>query len=264
MTMFEASATGQPPSGPLLVVFILGLYVLPFLMRWAYFTFFTASSWQATPGKRAVGIKVVDLDGNAISKGRATGRWFAAALSYLTFYIGFLMAAFTDRKQALHDIVASTRVVDQWAYTEFPERQRRDLGGCAIAALVGISLLFVVFMVGIIAAVSLPAYQDYSQRAQVAQVVAEGRGMTTALEEFRQNTDRCPSGLDEVGLSTPTNPLVLEAEVGELEAGQCTLQFSLGGGQFDGEYLWFTREDSGRWACGGSMDDKLLPFDCRG
>ena len=56
-----------------------------------------------------------------------------ASLSYLTLYIGFLMAAFTERKQALHDMVAGTLVVDRWAYTEHPELQRRGLGGCVIA-----------------------------------------------------------------------------------------------------------------------------------
>jgi uncharacterized RDD family membrane protein YckC len=267
MTMFEASATGQPPSGPLLVVFIVGGYVVPFVMRWAYFTFFTASSWQATPGKRAVGIKVVDLDGKALTKGRATGRWFAAALSYLTMYIGFLMAAFTDRKLALHDMVASTRVVDRWAYTDQPERQQRGLGGCAIAALVGIGLLFVVFTVGIIAAISIPAYQDYTQRAKINEVVIEGRGMTFAIDEFLLATDRCPATLEEAGLVAPTSALVQATDVGEIDAGQCSLRFNLGGpqaGAYDGEYLWFSHDGEGGWDCGGSMEDRLLPLDCRG
>ncbi|MGL6290527.1 MAG: RDD family protein [Silanimonas sp.] len=267
MTMFEASATGQPPSGPLLVVFIVGGYVVPFVMRWAYFTFFTASSWQGTPGKRAVGIKVVDLDGRAITKSRATGRWFAAALSYLTFYIGFLLAAFTDRKQALHDMVAGTRVVDRWAYTDQPERQQRGLGGCAIAALVGIGLLFIVFTVGIIAAISMPAYQDYTQRAKISEVVNEGRGMTVAIDEFLLATDRCPATLEEAGLVAPSSALVQATNLGEIDAGQCSLRFTLGGSQagaYDGEYLWLSQDGEGGWDCGGSMEDKLLPLDCRG
>ncbi len=267
MTMFEASATGQPPSGPLLAVFLVGFYVLPFIMRWAYFTFFTRSSWQGTPGKRAVGIKVVDLEGGRLGTGRAMGRWFAAALSYLTLYIGFLMAAFTDRKMALHDMVASTRVVDRWAYTDHPERQQRGLGGCAIAALVGIGLFFVVFFVGMMAAISLPAYQDYTERAKIAQVVSEGRSMTLAVDEFVLATDRCPATLEEAGLVTPSSPLVQSTDIGEIDVGQCSLRFTLGGAQagpFDGEYLWFTQDGQGGWDCGGSMADKLLPSGCRG
>ncbi|GAB3731475.1 hypothetical protein GCM10028794_07720 [Silanimonas algicola] len=267
MTLFEASATGQPPSGNLLVVFLVGFYVLPFIMRWAYFTFFTSSAWQGTPGKRAVGIKVVDLDGGKLGTGRAMSRWFAAALSYLTLYVGFLMAAFTDRKMALHDMVASTRVVDRWAYTDHPERQQRGLGGCAIAALVGMGLFFLVFFAGVMAAISLPAYQDYTERAKIAQVVSEGRGMTVAIDEFLLATDRCPATLEEAGLVAPSSPLVQSTDIGEIDVGQCSLRFTLGGAQagpFDGEYLWFTQDGRGGWDCGGSMADKLLPAGCRG
>lgn len=267
MTMFEASASGEPPSGPLLFVFVFGFYVLPFIMRWAYYTFFTSSAWQATPGKRAVGIKVVDLEGRRLSTGRATGRWFAAALSYLTFYIGFLMAAFTDRKQALHDLVASTRVVDQWAYTGFPERQQRGLGGCAIAALVGLGLFFVVFFLGVMAAISLPAYQDYTNRSKLSGVMAERYAIQMAVDEFVLNTDRCPASLDEIGLDAPTSPLVADTDLGDVGPGQCSIRLLLGGAtaaEFDGEYLWFTRGDDGLWTCGGSMADKLLPPECRG
>jgi uncharacterized RDD family membrane protein YckC/type II secretory pathway pseudopilin PulG len=204
-TMFESSASGGAPEGPLLWVFVIGFYVLPILMQGAYHIVFTGSAWQATPGKRVLGIKVVDQDGRRITLARSTGRWFAAALSYLTFYIGFLMAAFTDRKLALHDMVASTRVVDQWAYTANPERQQRGLGGCGIAILVGGLLLGLVFFVGILAAVSLPAYQDYTQRAKVAEVVAQGRSMTLAIDEFVLATDRCPSSPPALLCSRPTS-----------------------------------------------------------
>lgn len=265
--LFGAGATGEPPSGPLLIVFVLGFYVFPFLFRGSYYVLFTRSTWQATPGKRAVGIKVVDLDGQRISTGRATGRWFAAALSYMTLYVGFLMAAFTDRKQALHDMVAGTRVVDQWAYTDHPERQQRGLGGCAIAALIGGGLVVVLFFVGIIAAVSLPAYQDYTQRAQLGGVAAEASGLKVSVAEFRANTDRCPGSFEEIGAAEPSNPLITKASLGEMNEGQCTIQFELGGtagASFAGEYLWFSLDDSGAWRCSGSMADKDLPPECRG
>lgn len=266
-TMFDSSTGGSLPDGPLLWVFVIGFYVLPILMQGAYHIVFTGSAWQATPGKRLLGIKVVDNDGRRISLGRSTGRWFAAALSYLTFYIGFLMAAFTDRKQALHDMIASTRVVDQWAYTAHPERQQRGLGGCGVAILVGGLLMGLVFFVGILAAISLPAYQDYTQRAKIAGVVAEGRGMTAAIDEFLLATDRCPATLEEAGLIEPASALVKATDLGEIDAGLCSLRFTLGGseaGPYDGEYLWFSHDGEGGWDCGGSMADKLLPADCRG
>ena len=109
--------------------------LLQLLAAMLYFTLQESSSVQATVGKRAMGIKVTDLDGNRLGFGRALGRWVAATLSYLTLMIGFVMAAFTARKQALHDVIAGTLVVDQWAYSAHPERQKRDLSGCGLALL---------------------------------------------------------------------------------------------------------------------------------
>jgi uncharacterized RDD family membrane protein YckC len=59
----------------------------------------------------ALGIRVTDLDGNRIGFGKATGRYFAKILSALILGIGFLMVAFTERKQGLHDMLAGTLVV---------------------------------------------------------------------------------------------------------------------------------------------------------
>ena len=67
----------------------------------------------------------------------------AALLSYLTLYIGFFMAGFTERKRALHDMVASTLVVDKWAYTAHPEWQNRQLGTVTVVILAVFGLLFV-------------------------------------------------------------------------------------------------------------------------
>ena len=77
----------------------------------AYFVGFESSSWQATPGKRALGLIVTDAEGRRISPARATGRYFAKILSGLILMIGYIMVAFTDRKQGLHDLIAGTLVV---------------------------------------------------------------------------------------------------------------------------------------------------------
>jgi uncharacterized RDD family membrane protein YckC len=76
-----------------------------------YFALFESSPLQATPGKLALGLIVTDLNGERISFWKALGRNLAKGLSYLSCYIGFLLAAFTEDKQALHDIVASCLVV---------------------------------------------------------------------------------------------------------------------------------------------------------
>jgi uncharacterized RDD family membrane protein YckC len=77
----------------------------------AYYVGQEASQQQATLGKRALGIIVTDLHGNRISSGRAVGRYFAKFLSTITLLIGYVMAGFTEKKQALHDMIAGTLVV---------------------------------------------------------------------------------------------------------------------------------------------------------
>lgn len=89
-----------------------GVFFLVYLaVQWLYFALLESSAKQGTLGKMALGIRVTDLDGNRISFGRATGRYFAKFISAIILYIGFIMAAFTAKKQALHDIIASTLVI---------------------------------------------------------------------------------------------------------------------------------------------------------
>lgn len=78
----------------------------------AYFAGFESSSWQATPGKRAMGMIVVDTNGARISLGKAVGRYFAKILSGMILLIGYIMIAFTARKQGLHDLIVGTLVVE--------------------------------------------------------------------------------------------------------------------------------------------------------
>ena len=78
---------------------------------WLYYALMESSAKQATVGKMALGIIVTDLEGRRIGFGKATGRHFAKILSALILGIGFLMVAFTQRKQGLHDILAGTLVV---------------------------------------------------------------------------------------------------------------------------------------------------------
>lgn len=82
-------------------------------LGWLYYAIMESSSTQATLGKMALGIKVTDLSGSTISFGRATGRHFGKIISSIIFFIGFLMVAFTSRKQGLHDMMAGCLVVNR-------------------------------------------------------------------------------------------------------------------------------------------------------
>ncbi len=76
-----------------------------------YYALMESSSQQGTIGKMALGLVVTDLDGKPISFVKATGRYFAKILSAMIFLIGYIMAAFTSKKQALHDMLSGSLVL---------------------------------------------------------------------------------------------------------------------------------------------------------
>jgi uncharacterized RDD family membrane protein YckC len=82
------------------------------IMVWLYFAICESSPWQATVGKLALGIRVTDMQGKRISFPRALGRYAGKFVSFLILYIGVLMVAWTQRKQGLHDLFASTLVLN--------------------------------------------------------------------------------------------------------------------------------------------------------
>jgi uncharacterized RDD family membrane protein YckC len=86
-------------------------WIIAFLLGWLYWALMESSSKQATLGKMALGIVVTDGQSRRISFGRATGRYFGRILSALILYIGFIIIAFTEKKQGLHDIMADCLVV---------------------------------------------------------------------------------------------------------------------------------------------------------
>jgi uncharacterized RDD family membrane protein YckC len=85
--------------------------LLALVVPWLYYTIAESSQLQATPGKRLVGLRVVTDAGARISFARANGRFWAKQVSGLTFGIGYLICAFTPRKQALHDLMSGCCVV---------------------------------------------------------------------------------------------------------------------------------------------------------
>jgi uncharacterized RDD family membrane protein YckC len=106
---------GQVPN-PMFPAAILGVFLLllpvVIVATWLYFASMESSRHQGTLGKMALGLFVTDLLGRRISFGRATGRFFAKIITGLIpFFIGYIMAGFTEKKQALHDMIASCLVL---------------------------------------------------------------------------------------------------------------------------------------------------------
>jgi uncharacterized RDD family membrane protein YckC/Tfp pilus assembly protein PilE len=246
--------------------------ILGLILRAAYFSVMESSKGQGTIGKRAFGIKVTNEAGGRLTFMQALGRWFAAGLSYLTLYVGFFMAGFTDRKRALHDMVAGTLVVDRWAYTEFPERQQRDQSGVLMAVIIVFFFMMIV-VVAILAAIAIPAYQDFTIRSQVAEGSMLAEGSKIAVADYYARNHDFPRNNAAAGVAGPSamsgnfvssvtiNNGVITVAYGGPKANamlpsSATLVFAPRG---DGEIV--------RWACnsvaGSTVEAKYRPTLCR-
>jgi uncharacterized RDD family membrane protein YckC len=97
---------------PGLIAIIVLLCAVSIVMMWLYYAWMESSSHQGTLGKMALGLIVTDLEGRRITFGRASGRYFAKIITGLIpLGIGYAMAGFTEKKQALHDMIASCLVL---------------------------------------------------------------------------------------------------------------------------------------------------------
>lgn len=252
--------------------FLVGMalvYLVYPVLSLGYYAGMESSKLQATVGKLALGIKVVDGQGRRLGFGRATARWAGSIVSYLILYIGFFMAGWTRRKQALHDLMAGTFVVDKWAYTDQPGRQVRELNGCLVALVAGVMVMGAVSVLAILAAIAVPAYQDYLGRSKLAAAYAEGSTAWRQVLEFKANTDRCPRDGAELGLGAPASPDIQEILVIENADGSCEIAVTLrdhaglkgaAGGVL---YLGGDQGPEGQACSAEGIPDKLLPSACK-
>jgi len=119
---------------------LAGAEIIFLVLGILYFALMQSSKRQATLGKALCGLKVGGPNGERISVGRALGREVAKIISSLTFLIGYVIAAFTRNKQALHDFVASTYVVR--------DAPGKVMAAVALAVLILLSPVLVVMMLG--------------------------------------------------------------------------------------------------------------------
>jgi uncharacterized RDD family membrane protein YckC len=198
-----------------------GLQPFGIVVTWLYFALCEASSWQATPGKLALGLQVTDEYGNRIGFGRASGRFFGKFISALILCIGFLLAGWTARKQALHDLMAGCCVVRKhglaawqneqaspeaetaWTASHGPPVQT-GMPGWAIALVVlGASLFLVLPLAGILAAIAIPAYQSYTLRTEIAQGIDLTARPRALIAEYIGKRGALPENNDALGLPKP-------------------------------------------------------------
>lgn len=155
MIALVTSGMGSGPDAIAAITQLLNPLILLFAQL--YHAYFVSSEAMATPGKRMCGLTVTDVEGKRLGFLHALGRNVCAALSYLTLMIGFIMAGFTVRKQTLHDKLTGTLV------------HRQPGSGPSKVVRVLVTLFVTVFVLGILAGIFIPAYQDYVKRTQAAQ-----------------------------------------------------------------------------------------------
>jgi uncharacterized RDD family membrane protein YckC len=101
---------GVLPAG--FIIWLLVLFPALIVVTWLYYAKMESSPSQGTLGKIALGLIVTDMEGRRITFGRASGRFFAKMITgMIPLAIGYIMAGFTEKKQALHDMIATCLVL---------------------------------------------------------------------------------------------------------------------------------------------------------
>ena len=147
---------------------------------------------------------------------------------------------------------------------------RKGLSGCAIFAIIGGALLLVLVPIGaILAAIALPAYNDYVIRGKVAEAAIAVQMLKPQVETFAADEGRCPTSAD-TGFPEPDGLQaqgISSLQLGRFDSGNCGIEATLGVGKsaVDGDLLWLEYDaDAAHWECSGASADKYLPADCKG
>jgi uncharacterized RDD family membrane protein YckC len=255
---------------------------------WLYYALMESSRYQATLGKMALGIKVTTLGGERIGFGQASGRFFGKVVSGLTLGVGYLMAAFTEKRQALHDKMASTLVVrTSLSASEIAAAgPAAPVGAFMIILVIIAGLFFGPFGIGLLTAIAVPAYQGYTIRVQVAQGLNFADSYKTAINEaVARGQD--PSTLTTDSLNLPNSTLPRYVNKINVVSGVIVIEYGgSANSQIQGKTLLLIpgRNAAGDivWVCGRSQQpsnvqmalanaeehttvpDRFLPIACRG
>lgn len=141
----------------MLNIYYMLFYLFSFSLTILYWTIFECSSWQATPGKKALGIKVADMQGNRLSFLHSLRRNLCKIVSNFTFYVGYVMAGFTVRRQALHDKMSSCLVIDKNADGGLLQPLPKASPVTVIVAVSAVLIPVFLMILGVLAAIIVPS-----------------------------------------------------------------------------------------------------------
>ncbi|HJS35283.1 MAG TPA: GYF domain-containing protein [Pseudoxanthomonas sp.] len=152
-----------------------------------------------------------------------------------------------------------------------PPAAKKGMSGGRIALIVAAALVLpCVGIGGILAAIAIPAYNDYTLRSKVSQAVIDNIELRSDVKAFHDREGRCPSN-GEGGIGTPESyagMYITRAVVGDFDDGTCGFELEFGNtgnAQIDGRKLWWDMgSEHTEWQCSSEIDDKWLPMECRG
>lgn len=143
--------------------------------------------------------------------------------------------------------------------------------GCVLAAIVCAGGLFLVMVVGILAAIALPSYQQYTTRSRAAAAIAEARAHQPAVTTFLEREGRCP-GNDDAGFAAADSyagGALKSIRFGQFDESElCGLEAMIhapGNEALDGQAVWLEYNPAvDTWLCSSAVEDRHLPHECRG
>lgn len=270
-------AHAHDPDVPLPIGRILLFYLLAIVIPWLYYAICESSKWQATVGKLAMGLRVTDDYGRRIGFGRATGRFFGKIISGMIMDVGYMMAGFTERKQGLHDMMAGCCVVRKDALEMFEQGTLPEgtgvassgMPGWAIALIIAaVGFFFIIPFVAIMAAIAIPAYQNYLVRTQVAEGVTLSYTARDAVTQYIASHGAMPEDNAAAGLSSPDQISGKYVSSVAINDGQVVVTFGdSAGSPIRGEHLVMVPQGDTsalHWQCRSpDIQVKYLPQSCR-
>ncbi len=145
---------------------------------------------------------------------------------------------------------------------------KSGLSGCMIALIVVAALA--VPMVAILAAIAIPAYQDYTLRARTSAALVEATPLKPDIAGYLSRERACPSNGDaDFGApETYASAHLASITLGTFESERCGMELVLGNAgndPLDGKKIWLEYDPAdASWECSSEIDDKYLPVQCRG
>jgi len=139
---------------------------------------------------------------------------------------------------------------------------KQGMSGCAIAAIIGgVLMVFGVFVIGILAAIAIPAYNDYLLRSKVASAERIARDVQGMIDIRRKDSGECPDNdamgmgdniVIELGVESGDRTEHVTMHADEIEGGRCTIELTFANvdPKIDGKTMVFVSGDNG-WDCGG-------------